>query len=44
LKDITIGVSTKDYFEVLNGLTDGDIVVIGGQINLYDGALVNSIN
>lgn len=44
LKDITIGVSTKDYFEVLNGLADGDIVVIGGQINLYDGALVNSIN
>lgn len=44
LKDITTGVSTKDNIEVLNGLADGDIVVIGGQINLYDGALVNSIN
>ncbi len=44
LKDITIGISTKDYFEVLSGLTDGDIIVAGGQINLYDGALVNSIN
>jgi RND family efflux transporter MFP subunit len=44
LKDITIGISTKDYFEVLNGLADGEVIVIGGQLNLYDGALVNSIN
>lgn len=44
LKDITIGITTKDNVEVLNGLTDGDIIVTGGQINLYDGALVNSIN
>jgi RND family efflux transporter MFP subunit len=44
LKDITIGISTKDNIEVLNGLIDGDIVVTGGQINLYDCALVNSIN
>lgn len=44
LKDITIGISTKDYFEVLNGLVNGDNIVIGGQLNLYDGALVNSIN
>jgi len=44
LKDITIGITTKDNVEVLNGLTDGDIIVNGGQINLYDGALVSSIN
>jgi hypothetical protein len=44
LKDITIGISTKDNIEVLNGLADGEVVVLGGQINLYDGALVNSIN
>jgi RND family efflux transporter MFP subunit len=44
LKDITIGISTKDNIEVLNGLADGEVVVVGGQINLYDGALVNSIN
>lgn len=44
MKDLTVGISTKDNIEVLNGLSDGDIVVIGGQINLYDGALVNSLN
>lgn len=44
LKDITIGISTKDYFEVLNGLADGDEIVISGQMNLYNGALVNPIN
>jgi RND family efflux transporter MFP subunit len=44
LKNITLGMATNDYLEVLNGLTDGDIIVIGGHLNLYDGALVNPTN
>jgi RND family efflux transporter MFP subunit len=44
LKNISLGTTTNDFLEVTNGLSDGDVVVIGGQVNLYDGALVNTIN
>jgi RND family efflux transporter MFP subunit len=42
LKNITLGIATNDYLEVLNGLADGDEIVIGGQLNLFDGASVNN--
>ncbi|MDD5362462.1 MAG: efflux RND transporter periplasmic adaptor subunit [Ignavibacteria bacterium] len=44
LKNISLGTATNDFLEVTNGLSEGDAVVIGGQVNLYDGALVNTIN
>lgn len=43
LKDITVGISTNDYLEVLSGLSDGDEIVTVGQLNLYDGAPVKNI-
>lgn len=42
LKNITVGVTTNDYLEVLSGLADGDEIVTGGQLNLFDGAPVNN--
>jgi len=42
LKNITVGTVTNDYLEVLSGLADGDEIVIGGQLNLFDGASVNN--
>ncbi|MCB9337950.1 MAG: efflux RND transporter periplasmic adaptor subunit [Lewinellaceae bacterium] len=41
LKDITLGASNEQYYEVLNGLSAGETVVVSGQINLRDGANVN---
>jgi RND family efflux transporter MFP subunit len=43
LKNITIGITTNDYLEVLSGLSDGDEIVIAGQLNLFDGVPVNNI-
>jgi RND family efflux transporter, MFP subunit len=37
LVSVTIGRDLGDYFEVLNGLSEGDNVVIDGQVNLTDG-------
>lgn len=37
LQQVTIGKDFGDYFEVLNGLNEGDAVVIDGQVNLSDG-------
>ena len=44
LKNITLGIATNDFLEVLSGLADGDEIVTGGQLNLFDGASVNNIN
>ncbi|RZJ68731.1 MAG: efflux RND transporter periplasmic adaptor subunit [Flavobacterium sp.] len=44
LKKITPGRILGTNVEVLNGLTDGEIVVTSGQINLTNGAKVSIIN
>ncbi len=43
LVKITTGNDNGSYLEVLNGLNEGDKVVINGQINLMDGAPVTVI-
>lgn len=43
LKTITAGRIFGDKVEVLDGLNDGEIVVISGQINLTDGTKVSPI-
>jgi len=40
LKRITVGVRQGPYFEVRDGLKEGDLVVIMGQQRLYEGATV----
>lgn len=40
LLNITVGVTTNEYLEVVSGLSEGDEVVTVGQLNLYDGAPV----
>jgi multidrug efflux pump subunit AcrA (membrane-fusion protein) len=40
LKPITLGVRKAEYFEVKEGLKEGDLVVIMGQQRLYDNAPV----
>lgn len=45
LINITIGVTTNEFLEVVSGLNEGDEIVIGGQVNLFDGAFVtNNLN
>jgi RND family efflux transporter MFP subunit len=40
LKNIQIGASSNDFYEVTEGLKEGEIVIISGQVNLEDGTLV----
>lgn len=40
LKNVTIGVTTNEYYEITKGLKSGDIVIINGQINLQNGTPV----
>lgn len=40
LRDVTIGVTTNEYYEITKGLKMGDQVVTSGQINLQNGTLV----
>lgn len=42
LKNITIGITTNDFLEVLSGLANGDEIVTMGQLNLFDGASVKT--
>ena len=37
---VKTGIITDDYVEILNGLNNGDLVVLSGQINLHDGSKV----
>jgi RND family efflux transporter MFP subunit len=41
LRNISLGASNEQFYEVLSGLSEGETVVISGQINLRDGANVN---
>lgn len=43
LRSITIGQSTDDFIEVIEGLHAGDMVVISGHINLAEGSMVEII-
>lgn len=43
LKTVTAGRILGDKVEILNGLSDGEIVIITGQINLQDGSKVDII-
>lgn len=43
LKTITAGRILGDQVEVLNGLNDGDLVIVTGQINLQNGSKVEVI-
>ena len=40
VRKITLGRETGENVEVLNGLSDGDEVVISGQINLTNGSMI----
>ena len=44
MKKVTLGLSTKDSFEVTSGLTEGENVVFIGQSNLSDGKKVMIVN
>jgi len=41
LKDIVVGGAYDNYLEVLNGLNEGETVVVNGQNNLQDGYKVS---
>lgn len=43
LRKIVVGTENGDYLEVVSGLTDGDVVVASGQINLSDGKVVSVV-
>ena len=43
LKKVTAGRILGDKVEILNGLSDGEIVIVTGQINLQDGSAVEVI-
>lgn len=40
LKNIQIGASNNDFYEVTEGLKEGETVIISGQVNLENGTLV----
>ncbi|MCF0058610.1 efflux RND transporter periplasmic adaptor subunit [Dyadobacter sp. CY356] len=42
LKNVSIGNSTNEYYEITKGLKAGDRVVTSGQINLQNGTLVSA--
>lgn len=44
LRDIRIGTATDKWVEVLDGLREGDQVVISGQINLDDRSRINIVS
>lgn len=41
---LEVGLETSTYWEVISGISEGDVVVSVGQHLLYDGALVNIVN
>jgi hypothetical protein len=43
LKTVTAGRILGDKVEILNGLSDGETVIVTGQINLQDGTKVDVI-
>ena len=43
LKKVTAGRILGDVVEIVNGLSDGDTVIVTGQINLQDGNAVEII-
>ena len=43
LKTVTAGRILGDKVEILNGLSEGETVIITGQINLQDGSKVEII-
>lgn len=43
LKDITIGITMGDKLEVLSGLSEGDIIVLDGQMNIKDNDAVTIV-
>jgi RND family efflux transporter MFP subunit len=40
-REITIGIETPDYVEVLSGLSEGDLVAVGDRSSLTQGELVS---
>jgi membrane fusion protein (multidrug efflux system) len=43
LKDVSLGLEGEEYVEVLNGLSQGDEVLVAGYYELKDGMAVNVI-
>jgi RND family efflux transporter MFP subunit len=41
LRNVTLGIRQGEYYEIKEGLKQGDLVVIMGQQKLYEGAAVN---
>lgn len=40
LRSVILGAANNDYYEILSGLQEGEVVVTSGQISLTEGALV----
>ena len=40
MKKVTLGIHSGPYYEVREGIKEGDLVVIVGQQRLYDNAAV----
>src|SRR5215470_1931313 len=39
-RDITVGISNSTHYEVLNGITENELIALPGASELHDGALV----
>jgi len=44
LRPITVGQEVGEMLEVLEGLQEGELVIVSGQNNLRDGYAINVIN
>ena len=43
-RKVTRGKNIDGYFQVIDGITDGDVVVLEGMLSLYEGAKVKDIS
>lgn len=44
LKNVVVGISIGDKVEIISGLQDGEEVVVAGNYNIYDGAIIKVMN
>ena len=40
LRDVSLGAMNNDFYEIVSGLSEGEIIVVVGQINLKNGSAV----
>lgn len=44
LSPVKVGIRVDNYQEILQGVTNGDLVIVKGQTLLSDGSLVNVVS